>query len=120
MSEATNGTDCQHDSDNGMTEEQKKQKELDDMAAANSDTEFEQLLSEVGCSVNPGSIAMIKTPLSAPYTLRHSSVVVFCMVAGERSSPLIEPSQMFLPRAPLFLVIWPLHGCPILTLSTWA
>ena len=50
MSEATNGTDCQHDGDDGMTEEQKKQKELDDMAAASSDTEFEQLLSEVGCS----------------------------------------------------------------------
>jgi hypothetical protein len=49
MSEATNRTDCQHDGDNGMTEEQKKQKRLDDMAAANSDAEFEQLLSEVGC-----------------------------------------------------------------------
>ena len=83
MSEATNDTGCHHDGDNKMTEEQKKQKELDDMAAANSDTEFEQLLSEVGYLLIQGLLAMIKAPLSAPYTLRHSSVVIVGMLAGD-------------------------------------
>ena len=49
VAEATNETDNdEHEHEmHEMTLEQRKQKELDDMAAGSSDAEFEQLLSEV-------------------------------------------------------------------------
>lgn len=47
VTEATNETQCDEHETHQMTHEQRKQKELDELAAGKSDAEFEQLLSKV-------------------------------------------------------------------------